>query len=117
MQKKENLEPLDIPASPRQSRTGEAVLIVLFIIGIFVAAVAKTYQIPISKMFSEAAWLAVKYEVQYDHVNIEPLPHDCEYDAVPYGKKYCHYEEVVTPIPDNNGKTVQVEVSQVKKTE
>jgi hypothetical protein len=68
-------------------------------------------------VFSKAAWLAVRYEVQYDHVTIERVPHNCEFDAVPYGKKYCHYDEVETPITDNNGKIVQVYVSQVKIAE
>ncbi len=24
---------------------------------------------------------------------VDPKPHDCEFNAVPYGAKYCHYEK------------------------
>jgi hypothetical protein len=47
----------------------------------------------------EQTRLAEQYHVTKNRVYITPKPHDCEFEAVPYGKKYCHYEKHIDYSP------------------
>jgi len=38
---------------------------------------------------------ATEYRLPSQKVTIDKKPHDCEYNAAPYGNKYCHYEVTI----------------------
>ena len=61
--------------------------------------------------FWPKAWCEVKYSVSADHVSIDPKPHDCEFMKSPIGNKYCHYEKVVTLVPENSANPTDVYVT------
>jgi hypothetical protein len=42
-----------------------------------------------------AQTVAQIYHVEPSIVHVDYKPHDCEFDAAPLGKKYCHYEQHV----------------------
>jgi hypothetical protein len=44
---------------------------------------------------SERSRLAGKYRVEDDQIQIDPQPHDCDYETAPMGKKWCHYSRTV----------------------
>jgi hypothetical protein len=50
----------------------------------------------IPRLVSAKHYYAIYYTVPESQVYIEDKPHNCEFDAVPYGKKYCHYDKVVS---------------------
>jgi hypothetical protein len=71
-------------------------------------------------LFQESAlWLApeskfgytAKYSLPEAKVYVQPKPHDCEWGKAPIGKKYCHFEKLVTPEKDDHGKVTEVYVS------
>ena len=41
---------------------------------------------------SYRGWIAFINTVDIENVNIEPKPHDCEWDTAPLGSKHCHYD-------------------------
>jgi hypothetical protein len=46
---------------------------------------------------------AMQYGVSADHVDIVDMPHDCNFNTVPYGEKWCHYERAVSVNHDDRG--------------
>jgi hypothetical protein len=77
-------------------------------------------------VFHEGAmWLAPehkfgyagKYELSEDKIFVEPMPHDCEWDKAPIGRKYCHFGKSVTTVKDSRGKVAAVFVSWEKVQE
>jgi len=53
--------------------------------------------------------IASEYHIQPKDVHLAgPKPHDCEFDAVPYGNKYCHYEKATELERNDTGKVVAV---------
>lgn len=39
--------------------------------------------------------MAVRLNVDSEHLEIAPKPHDCEFMTAPIGDKHCHYKQVV----------------------
>jgi len=68
-------------------------------------------------LFFPREYYATKYAVGIAKVTIMDKPHDCEFDAVPYGKKYCHYEKLVETEKDATGKVTEVYITWQKVQE
>lgn len=60
---------------------------------------------------SPKAWYVVRYQVSPKHVFIAPVPHDCDFMKAPIGRKYCHFDEVVTVMPENSPNPTDVYVT------
>jgi hypothetical protein len=59
------------------------------------------------------SWYALMNRTPVDHVTIEKMPHDCEFETAPLGSKHCHYQAqaLVFPAESNADKKTSVVIT------